>query len=66
MMKEISAAISALCQVIVKSTQTAEHLVDIADREVNLLEKRQDIRMAEINHELDHRQQTLRHQIEQL
>ena len=66
MIKDISLAIAAVCRTIVKATVTVEHTIDLADREVNLLEKRQHIRMNDINHELDERRQQLMKRIEQL
>ena len=66
MLKDISIAIAAICRTIVKSTVTIEHTIDLADREVNLLERRQQIRMTEIDLELDQRQLEYRQRLEQL
>ncbi len=66
MMREITEAIAAVCRTIVKTTATVEHTIDLADKEVQLLDKRQNLRMAEINHELDQRQQYFTKQLEQI
>ena len=53
MFKSITSAISSIFRTIEKVSSTVEHSVDLADREVQLLEQRQEIRMAEIKQELD-------------
>lgn len=53
MLKSISNAISATFRTIEKTANVVEHTVDLADREVQLLEKRQDKRMKEILKELE-------------
>ncbi len=66
MMREISEAITALCRTIVKATVTVEHSIDLADREVKLLEQRQDLRMAEAQHELKQRVEQFRLELDRL
>ena len=52
MFKSISNAIVALFRTVEKSANVLEHTVDLADREVQLLEERQNIRMTNIRKEL--------------
>lgn len=53
MIKSISTAIASIFRTVEKAANVVEHTVDLADREVQLLEKRQDIRMKNIHKELD-------------
>ena len=56
MFKSITSAISSIFSTIGKASAVMEHTVDLADREVKLLEQRQEIRMSEIKQELSQKE----------
>ena len=56
MFKSITSAISSIFSTIEKASTVMEHTVELADREVKLLEQRQEIRMTEIKQELIQRE----------